>query len=159
VANILTPYQRAFSDWLSKYKFKTFATFTTKQPLTLPGARRMAGNFGHYIQAGKEADMFWAAEPFDTREGYHFHALLNTTISNPELKHYWETEKRFGYGSFLEIHRKLGKENQIECYCSKYITKNLADFDLYSAPLLPISMPAGSTGLPDKPDYISPYQL
>jgi len=151
----LNPYQRAFSDWLSNYKFETFGTFTTKQPLTLPGARRMAGNFGHWINAGKDSTMFWAAEPFDTREGYHFHALINTKISNQEMKHYWEDEKRFGIGSFLEIKRSLGKENQIENYCSKYITKHLADFDIYASGSM--NHLNRSTGTPERPDYISQY--
>jgi len=155
VANPLTPYQRTFSNWLSEYHFKTFGTFTTKQSLTLEGARRMAGNFGHWIQAGKESTMFWAAEPFDTREGYHFHALLNTNISNHEMWDYWTNKKQFGRSSFIEIHRKLGSKDQIENYCSKYITKRLADYDLYAGG----SFLERSTGLPEKPAYITNYHL
>jgi len=158
VANHLTTYQNAFSDWLGFYKFTTFGTFTTEQPLHLTGARRMARNFGHYIKAGKDSSMFWAAEPFDAREGYHFHALINTygRISNQQMKDYWQNEKQFGIGSFLGIRRALGKENTIENYCSKYITKYMADYDMYVAKSFEIKR---STGLPEKPDYISNYQL
>lgn len=154
MAKILTPYQRAFSDWLGFYKFETFGTFTTKQPLTLPGARRMAGNFGRHINAGESSTMFWAAEPFDTREGYHFHALLKTEIPNKEMWDYWTNQKQFGRSSFVKIHRKFGVKDQIENYCSKYVTKHLADFDLYAG-----GFNSRSTGLPEKPDYITNYQL
>lgn len=158
MAKHLTDYQNSFSDWLSDYKFTTFGTFTTRQPLHLTGARRIARNFGHHIQAGKDSTMFWAAEPFDAREGYHFHALINTygKITNQQMKDYWQDEKRFGVGQFLEIRRALGKENTIENYCSKYICKNLADYDIYVAKSFEIKR---CTGLPEKPDYITNYQL
>lgn len=158
MAKHLTPYQNAFSQWLGNYKFTTFGTFTTEQPLHLTGARRMARNFGHWIRAGKDSTMFWAAEPFDAREGYHFHALINTygKISNKQMKDYWQNEKRFGIGQFLGIRRALGKENTIENYCSKYITKYLADYDIYTAKNF---FENRCTGLPEKPDYINHYQL
>lgn len=157
----LNPYQESFSNWLSNYKFTTFATFTTEQPLHLTGARRMAAKFGHWIQAGKDSSMFWAAEPFDAREGYHFHALINTygKISNQQMKDYWQNEKRFGIGQFLGIRRALGKENQIENYCSKYISKHLADYDFYISKGSINNATQRSTGLPEKPDYITNYQL
>lgn len=155
----LITYQRAFSDWLSNYKFTTFGTFTTKQPLHLTGARRMAAKFGHYIKAGLDSSMFWAVEPFDAREGFHFHALINTygKISNQQMKDYWQDEKRFGVGQFLGIRRALGKENTIENYCSKYITKHLADYDIYTCKSIIDPLDTRSTGLPEKPDYISKF--
>ena len=50
----------------------------------------------------------------------------------------------------------IGKENTIENYCSKYITKYMADYDMYVAKSFEIKR---STGLPEKPDYITNYQL
>jgi len=149
VAKILDPYQRAFSDFLGQYKFETFATFTTKKTLQLTGARRMAENFARHIGAGESTTMFWAAEPFDSKIGYHFHGLINTygRISNLEMRNYWS--------DFLEIRRALGQEDQVESYCAKYISKRLSDFDLYVGG----SFLRRSTGQPEKPDYISNYQL
>jgi len=104
--------------------------------------------------------MFWAAEPFDAREGYHFHGLINTygKISNQEMKSYWEDDKRFGIGQFLEIRRALGKENTIENYCSKYISKHLADYDIYTCKSINNPLAQRSTGLPEKPDNITKWQ-
>jgi len=161
----LITYQRAFSDFLGKYKFETFATFTTKKTLQLTGARRMAENFARHIDAGNSSTMFWAAEPFDSKIGYHFHGLINTygRISNLEMRNYWSEYKDFGYSDFLKIHRKLGAKDQIENYCSKYITKRLADYDLYVGGSLFSSGSMNhlnrSTGQPEKPDYISNFQL
>jgi len=157
VANILTPYQRTFSDFLGQYKFETFATFTTKKTLQLTGARRMAENFARHIGAGETSSMFWAAEPFDSKIGYHFHGLINTfgRISNLEMRNYWSEYKGFGYSDFLKIRRTIGKEDQVESYCAKYITKRLADYDLYVGGSLFKS--SRSTGLPEKPDYINQY--
>jgi len=117
----------------------------------------MAAKFAHHIQAGKDTSMFWAAEPFDSREGYHFHALINTfgKITNDDMYRYWTNEKQHGHSHFVKIHRALGKEEQIECYCSKYISKHLADYDIYTAKNLTETR---STGLPEKPDYISNFQ-
>jgi len=155
VAKILDPYQRTFSDFLGQYKFETFATFTTKQTLELTGARRMAENFARHIGAGQDSSMFWAAEPFDSKIGYHFHGLINTygRISNLEMRDYWSEYKDFGYSDFLKIRRALGSEDMVESYCAKYITKHLADYDLYVGG----SLLSGSTGLPEKPDYINRY--
>lgn len=153
---LLDPYQKSFSDFLSGYKFKTFGTFTTKLPLSLKGARRLAVNFARKIGAGDSSSMFWAAEPFDAREGYHFHALINTygRLSNQQMKDHWQDEKGYGIGQFLEIRRALGKEKQIENYCSKYITKYMADYDFYIGSSMDHTT---KTGIPDKPDYIKPY--
>ncbi len=148
----LDPYQKSFSDFLSDHKFKTFGTFTTKRPLSLPGARRLATNFARKIGAGETTSMFWTAEPFDAREGFHFHALINTfgTWSNTEMWDYWTNEKGFGRSQFVPV-RKTREKNLVEDYCSKYISKKMADYDFY------LNNMTCRTGIPDNPDYIKPY--
>jgi len=147
-------YQESFSDFLSEFKFKTFATFTTKFPMSLESSRRFANRFARHIEAGERSTFFWSAEPFDTREGFHFHGLIDSIKTNQEMKHYWSVEKDYGISSFLEIHRALGKTNQIENYITKYISKKMSDYDLYVAPKI---YNLRSTGEPEKPDYITHY--
>jgi len=147
-------YQESFSDFLSQFNFKTFATFTTGRPLSLVASRRFACRFASKIKAGDQSTFFWAAEPFDAREGYHFHGLIDSPISNDEMHHYWSDEAKYGISQFLEIRRALGKTNQIENYITKYISKKLSDYDLYVAPKV---YKLRSTGKPEIPQYITNY--
>ncbi len=151
----LTTYQRSFADLLSGYKFETFATYTTKRTLSLAGARRLASKFGDAFDAGERTSLFWAAEPFDTRVGYHFHGLINSygKFQNNDYWNWWSMQMNLGRSQFLPINRAMGYQNQVEKYITKYITKRLADFDLYTAKLAL----GGSTGKPEIPDYVTKY--
>lgn len=151
----LNEYQQSFSDFLSEYKFSTFGTFTTKKPLSLPGARRLAVDFARNFDAGRSSSMFWAAEPFDTREGFHFHGLIEThgVYSNKELWNYWSVLKDRGRSQFIPIKREFGKANTIENYCAKYMTKKMSDFDIYVSSRLGQT----GTGVPAKPTFIKNF--
>lgn len=152
-------YQEHFANWLSSYNFKTFGTFTTSRPLSLPASRRLAVSFARHIRAGSDSCMFWAAEPFDTREGFHFHALIKSELSNLQLWDYWTKERNLGRSQFVDIQRKKDSENSIEWYVSKYITKNLADFDIYATNYYSNNTAAlKKTGIPESPEYIKPYK-
>jgi hypothetical protein len=93
---------------------------------------------GHILDA-----MFWAAEPFDARDGHHTHALLRVTKSFPVSvklladayqvaagnKSKRNKSKAQGWHR-LDIqtyNKKLGAGH----YCGKYITKRLSDYDIW----------------------------
>lgn len=129
----------AYGQWLKDYDWSFWATMTTKYELTLPSARRAAEGF--YKQVGKAGDfrMFWCAEPFDVRDGYHLHALIHVSdllpykflvdayqvvTGNKEL-----SKDRWNRIQLRKYNPKLGAGY----YVSKYITKNLADYDFYAS--------------------------
>jgi hypothetical protein len=129
--------QSAYGDWLKGYDWTYWATLTTKYSLTLPSARRIADGFYKHIAKAGFSTMFWAAEPFDTREGYHLHALIRvsdllpysfivntyqTVTGNKDL-----SRKNWNRIQLMRYNPKLGAGH----YCAKYITKELADYDFY----------------------------
>jgi hypothetical protein len=68
--------------------------------------------------------MFWAAEPFDVRDGNHIHALIHTDSSKETLRK-WMKE-RYGRTQVLDYDPTKGAHS----YCAKYITKDLSDYDI-----------------------------
>jgi hypothetical protein len=128
-----------YGEWLGQYDWSYFCTFTTRYALTLPSARRLMYRFYDMddLKRSGPATFFWAAEPFDCREGYHTHALLKVSAvmtfkfltdcyqvaagNKDLLKTEWHRVNFRSYNS------KLGAAH----YCGKYITKNLADYDFW----------------------------
>jgi len=128
----MTPATEAMAGYLNSFDFQYFTTFTTRKPVSLPGTRRIAEQLATTIDAGITTTMFWAAEEFDVREGFHFHALLNLNSSaciTPQSIWAWYFER---YGRCQIINNTDPNTRQSAgFYCAKYITKRLADYDLY----------------------------
>lgn len=73
----ITHLNEHFGNWLTNFHWSHWATLTTRYELTLPSARRIGeGLFKELSKAG-DSSIFFAAEPFDCKEGYHLHALIN----------------------------------------------------------------------------------
>lgn len=83
--------------------------------------------------------MFWAAEPFDIKEGHHLHAVIRMSDvhSFQKIIGTWQVisgnktmEKgdKWNRVQIEQYDKKLGAGH----YISKYITKELADYDFYS---------------------------
>ena len=54
-----------------------FATFTTPYELTLPSARRLVERtVKEWRKIDASAKVFWVAEKFELKDGYHLHALV-----------------------------------------------------------------------------------
>jgi len=79
-----------YVDWLDKFSWDFFATFTTGHELTLPSARRaMEGFHEGMTKYFTDVKMFWVAEPFEVKEGYHTHALVKCPVYKvTELQHH-----------------------------------------------------------------------
>jgi len=141
------PEQNALVDFLHEKKFDLFATFTTSRPIALPSARRLAEKFAKRFHAPKEMEFFWCAEPFDTREGFHFHGLIKNGwhYNQEDYFRYWTKGEpytnlegkdcvrgKYGRSDFFKINRS----KNAEFYCTKYITKSLSDYDfIFKTPL------------------------
>lgn len=167
---LLNDSQIEFSTWLKDQHFDTFATFTTKQELTLQGSRRMAERFHNNFDMLK---MFWAAEPFDIRNGFHFHALLNTknefgmtNYQRKQLWDYWTNEREYGISDFTKITKEFGADWTTE-YITKYIAKSLTDYDFYDQDnrpekrtfIKPAAIAEMQHHLDEAPKYVSKERL
>jgi hypothetical protein len=135
-----TQVQTNFGKWLSGENWTHWTTLTTKKEMTINSARRQAEGFHKILNLAGDAKIFFAAEPFDTKEGHHLHALLQL----PEQLKYTDIHKAWQYVSGSKT-RANNNRIQIEEYNSqkgatfyigKYITKYLCDYDL----LLPLNL-------------------
>lgn len=125
-------YLDAFAKMVNQFDWSHWCTFTTKRELTIKGARRFAKNialdFCEPTILHPTTLLLWAAEPFDCKDGYHIHALINVPKTWKGLKQI-ETSKRSRYGiSHFEAYKK---ELGANYYIGKYISKTLSDWDMH----------------------------
>jgi len=146
----------AFAGFLDCFDFDYFGTFTTGKPMTLSGTRIVAERLGKFVKAGKETDMFWAAEPFETglydmatikhpevidpktnevekpklgRLGYHFHTLMNTPFHKMEIWE-WYFSRYKGRANIIP-NKDPAIKQAASWYLTKYITKKCSDYDFH----------------------------
>lgn len=118
---------KEYGRWLDAFDWNYFCTFTTRYPLSPKSARRLINKFGDYLLEQDPARMlFWAIEPFELRDGCHYHLLLKTTVSSRKAWSWWFYN--YGRNDLKNYDRdKKGSE-----YMAKYVTKQLSDFDMIS---------------------------
>lgn len=79
----------AYGNWLNTMQWDFFCTFSTRYPLSVNSARKAMERLHSYVQSTHpKCRLFWAAEPFDSKESYHAHGLIS--FSHPPTK---KTEK------------------------------------------------------------------
>lgn len=138
----MTKVQNSFGSWLQTHNWTHWATFTTPYTLTLPSARRLMQRFGEMRVAPVPGatkvvkGLFWAAEPFDCKEGYHTHALVELGPSIPfkaAINAYQVAagNKKLSKAKWCRVQlRDYDPQQAAAFYVSKYISKKLADYDL-----------------------------
>lgn len=140
----------ALAGFLNTIDFTHFCTFTTPNPEGVPGMRRKAIKLAQFIGAGYRSTMFWAAEKFDSLDGmkstcrvrypdsgvtdyttsrYHFHALLKTDVHAIEIFDWYYS--RFKGRCDIIRNTDPAVRQSASYYCAKYITKQMADYDIY----------------------------
>lgn len=138
----MTKVQQSFGNWLQANSWTHWATFTTPYTLTLPSARRLMNRFGEMrispdIGARNVVKgLFWAAEPFDCKEGYHTHALMQIDESMPfkaviNAYQIAAGNKKVSKDKWCRLQvQAYDPERAAAFYLSKYISKKLADYDI-----------------------------
>lgn len=117
---------RAYETWLQERHWDYFGTFTTRYPITLKSARRLMDKLAGRLNTAGPVTMFWAAERFELRDGYHLHALVESPVPKDAIWRFWF--KRYGRADVQDYDPKLGGAG----YVAKYVTKKIADFDIES---------------------------
>lgn len=134
----------AYTEMVSQFKPDYFCTFTTKHQLTLPSARRAMVNYSFALRRlmvpEEKLFLFWVAEPFELKEGYHTHGLLSvpSTFKNGEgfqtLRKAWTkasgSRKDEARAQFSPVRSNI----EAVRYVTKYTTKTQTDWDLVHAP-------------------------
>lgn len=115
----------ALAGYLDSLDFDYFCTFTTRKPVSVAATRRIAERVAGRFACGIDNSMFWAAEKFDVREGFHFHALMKMKWVTPTDVWGWYFPR---YGR-CQIKPSDGVAASV--YCAKYVTKKVTDYDIY----------------------------
>jgi hypothetical protein len=138
----MTKVQNSFGSWLQSFDWTHWATFTTPYTLTLPSARRLMNRFADMrvspdIGARNVVEgLFWAAEPFDTKEGYHTHGLVKICPDMPykaviNAYQIATGNQNMGKERWARVQMSAYDPDKAAAfYLAKYISKKLADYDL-----------------------------
>lgn len=133
----------AYAEYLGTFDWDFFCTFTTPYTLTLKSARRLMEKYHKDMAKGGSTLLFWVAEPFDVKEGFHTHALLKVPECY-QFKHFvelWQVatgckgkKKTDENGRESKVHarielKKYQKNLGARHYVGKYMMKNGADYD------------------------------
>lgn len=69
--------QQVYAEWLQKFEFTHFVTLTTHYTLTIKSARRLVERWHQKLEKhGYTPFIFWVAEKYECKDGYHIHLLL-----------------------------------------------------------------------------------
>src|ERR1017187_10261975 len=125
-----------YATWLNTMDWDVFGTFTTKYAMSVPAARRsMERLYSNLKTTNERVRLFWVAEPFDSRQGYHTHGLVYTgnlpEANNLQLIKAWQIVSKGGGGKKFNraILKRYEKDLGANFYVSKYMLRKNADYD------------------------------
>lgn len=136
-------YSHELANWLNTLDFNYFCTFTTKYEMTLNSARRVMTKYLDRVKKqGVAPLLFWVAESFELKDGYHTHALLKVNAPENVLPQVWQQLKKDWQTVSIPREQKgsdvyhrvtidsVDPKRAGTLYCTKYVTKNFTDYDL-----------------------------
>jgi hypothetical protein len=86
MTKVKNTFKSEYANWLNSYKWTHFVTLTTPYELTLKSSRRLAERFHAKLKEHNfDPILFWVAERYENKDGYHIHALLKL---NRQLEHH-----------------------------------------------------------------------
>jgi len=121
--------KEALAGFLDKVDFDYFCTFTTRLPISLYSTRRIADKLCDHVQAGSSSSVFWAAENFAVRDGFHFHALMRMDPPYTKLELFDWYFQKYGRVDIID-NRSPDRQLAASYYVSKYVTKKITDYDI-----------------------------
>lgn len=144
IQNNRDKHKQAWISYLESIPFTFYGTGTTRYSLTLASNRRLLERF-YKALCIKGSKLFYVAEPFDLKDGYHSHWLFyipnNIEPFNPDGDFLFKTI--INTWQWATGNKDLKKEdwNRIDLqrydskrgaggYCGKYLFKQNSDYDM-----------------------------
>jgi hypothetical protein len=100
--------QRLFNEYgnlLGQTNWTFYCTLSTQKSLSIKSAQRYIERTHEQLQTNYnlETQMYWVAEPFDSKYGYHLHCLVKFNCEDPhkykkELIKAWQIVTKGSYG-------------------------------------------------------------
>lgn len=127
------------AKWLDSINWSLWTTMSTDYTMTLRSARRLISRmFQRVAKKYKNVKVFWAAEEFDLKDGYHLHALwfINDlewldSKSYKEFVNDWRVVSKCDKAVIYSEPYEKGKG--AHSYITKYINRPLTCYDLFSS--------------------------
>lgn len=124
--------------FIETFEWTHFLTLTTKHSLSTKSARRLGEKLHNQLNCNNvTSTTLWVAEPFDTKEGEHIHALVSLDglplrhTKNHILKACTNAMglrfKNDMYTTVIDYKKGLGANS----YIAKYLYRKNADWDIY----------------------------
>ena len=130
---------QAYGSWLESMEWDYYCTFTTRYSMSMYSARKAMERLFPALQSycGATA-MFWVAEPFDTKESCHTHALISFSSNQSKklkyfIKNTWQIvskgrgSKEYNNTRIYPYKKHLGGNY----YVAKYLNRHNSDHDLF----------------------------
>jgi len=141
----ITSIKQEYIHYLNDQHWDYFLTGTTRYSLSQRSARRLAERYFSMLTSDTTDRMFYVSERFELKDGHHIHALLRTQTNFTSLIDLWQyatgnSSTLSGAGTF-SWHKTGWNRIQLKTYlprigaagyCSKYILKRSADYDLFA---------------------------
>lgn len=133
-----------YANWLESQPWDFYCTFTTNYELTLKSARRIMVRLHQKLEDNySNTTMFWVAEPFDCKEGFHTHGLLhfddrsyrNTSVTDGRsldfelLRRAWIKVNPPTSNCYAKLERFQPTKGATS-YVGKYMNKGKSDYDI-----------------------------
>lgn len=131
--------KNGLAQWLNNQQWNLWTTLSTGYELTLPAARRSMLRFHDKVSQTNPSKVFWAAEKFDVKDGFHLHTLwkFDNKIHDKETYQKFVNDWRTCCKTkSANVYSKTYKmEMGAHKYISKYITKEVTDYDYFDSKL------------------------
>lgn len=133
-----------YANWLESMQWDFYCTFTTNYELTLKSARRIMERLHKKLEDNySNTTLFWVAEPFDCKEGFHTHGLLhfddrsykNTSVTGGRsldfelLRKSWIKVNPSTSNCYAKLER-FQPSKGASSYVGKYMNKAKSDYDI-----------------------------
>jgi len=124
-----------YATFLERFDFTYYGTFTTGYSMSLDAARDVMERYFNEISKAGQTMLFWVAENYELKDGYHTHGLLQTPeeMSYQKLIDTWQWAsggKKADKWNRLDLQR-YDKKKGGRFYLSKHMRYGRTDYDLW----------------------------
>jgi hypothetical protein len=129
-----------FAEMLKGHTWDYFGTFTSEYPLSLPAARKIMAQYYEVLKK-YNGKLFWIAEEFSDRDGFHIHALIAVPkqsanimfLGNQYFVNVWNnlTLGRLGGMSHRSLVQRFDAARKAGLYLTKDMLTGKVDYDFY----------------------------
>jgi len=106
---------KCWANFLNQRDWQLWTTLTTGHELTLAGARRSINKLADTLKRHNyPSEIFWVAEPFDIKEGFHIHSLISFVNLNRD------DDNSAAYQTLISQWRQITHDENARVFSERY---------------------------------------